>query len=177
MSEALVPPTEGHIIDTNLFIVFERNDALELLERVVTERGVEFLIPERVYDELTPEELPYRTPPVDEAIDAGWIRVVEEIDYADPVVSSTMDLVRRYIAAADGRSEHDIEQTDAVVGGLTATLLVQEQVDSVAVYTSDRAAFRGIERALVEHGYDDRVQLVRAFDFFETVQDRYRFES
>lgn len=50
MSEALVPSTEGHIIDTNLFIVFERNDALELLERVVTERGVEFLIPERVYD-------------------------------------------------------------------------------------------------------------------------------
>jgi hypothetical protein len=30
------------------------------------------------------------------------------------------------MAAADGRSEHDIEQTDAVVGGVTATLVVKE---------------------------------------------------
>ena len=177
MPEPLFPPTEAHVIDTNLFIAFERTDALSLLERAVTERGVELLLPERVYDELTPEGLPYETPPVDQAIDDGWVRIIEEIDYSNPVVSNTMDMVRRYIAAADGRSEHDIEQADAVVGGVTATLLAQEQVESVAVYTSDRAAFRGIERALAENGYNNRVQLVRAFDFFDAVQDRYQFES
>jgi hypothetical protein len=177
MPESLFPPTEAHVIDTNLFIAFERTDSLSLLERAVTGRGIEFLLPERVYDELTPEGLPYETPPIDQAIDDGWVRIIQDIDYSDPVVSNTMDMVRRYIAAADGRSEHDIEQADAVVGGVTATLLVKEQVESVAVYTSDRAAFRGIERALAEHGYNNRVQLVRAFDFFDAVQDRYQFES
>jgi hypothetical protein len=39
------------------------------------------LLPERVYDELTPEELPYETPPVDQAIDDGWVRIVESIAY------------------------------------------------------------------------------------------------
>ena len=175
VAESLFPSTEAHLIDTNLFIAFERTDSLSLLERAVTERGIELLLPERVYDELTPEELPYQTPPVDRAIDDGWIRIVESIEYADPVVSNTMDMVRRYIAAADGRSEHDIEQADAVVGGATATLLVQEKVASVSVYTSDKAAFRGIERALAEHGYNNRVQLVRAFDFVDAVNERYRF--
>ena len=88
-----------------------------------------------------------------------------------------MDMVRRYIAAADGRSEHDIEQADAEVGGTTAMLLERDDVDSVAVYTHDLPACRGIERALTEHGYEDRVQLVRAFDLVETVENRYQFQA
>jgi len=49
MSGSLFPPVDGHVIDTNLFIAFERHDAVELLERAATEHGVELLVPERVY--------------------------------------------------------------------------------------------------------------------------------
>jgi hypothetical protein len=105
------------------------------------------------------------------------VEVLEEVDDTNPVVSATMDMVRRYIAAADDRPEHDIEQADAEVGGTTAMLLDRGEADSVAVYTHDLPAFRGIERAMAKHGYEDRVQLIRAFDFVEAVEDRYQFQS
>jgi predicted transcriptional regulator len=47
----------------------------------------------------------------------------DSIELSLSVISATMDMVRRYIAAADNRSEHNIEQTDAEVGGATAMLL------------------------------------------------------
>lgn len=175
MSDSLFPDVEAHVIDTNLFVAFERHDTVDLLERAVRTHDVVLLLPSRVYEELTPATYPYGTPPIDDAIKAGWVEVLEDVDYTNPVVSATMDMVRRYIAAADDRPEHDIEQADAEVGGATAMLLEHGDADSVAVYTHDLAAFRGTERALTEHSYEDRVQLVRAFDFVETVEDRYQF--
>lgn len=177
MSDPLFPDVDAHVIDTNLFVAFERHDTVEVLKRAVTDHGVVLLVPSRVYEELTPADAPYGTPPVDTAIEAGWVAVLDEVDYTNPVISATMDLVRRYIAAADDRPEDEIEQTDAEVGGATAMLLEQGSADSVAVYTHDLLAFRGIERALTEHGYEDRVQLVRAFDFVEAVEERYRFQD
>lgn len=175
MSDPLFPPVDAHVVDTNCFVAFERNDAVDHLERCVVENEVTLFVPQRVYRELTPEGIPYDTPPVDDAIEAGWVEVLEEVEYSNPVVSATMDTVRRYIGAADDRAEHAIEQADAEIGGATATLLERGAAESVAVYTNDAAAFRGIERALDEHSYGDRVQLVDAFDFFEAVLDRYRF--
>jgi hypothetical protein len=175
--ETLFPPVEAHVFDTSAFILFERRDAVDLLERAVTERSVELRIPERVYAELTPEELPYAEPPVERAIEDEWVRVLGNIEYANPVVSETMDLVRRYIAAASDKHEDDVEQADAALGGATATLFESGTVDSAAVYTTDRAAGRGLERALAEHGYEDRLTVVDAFDFFETIERRYRFQG
>lgn len=177
MSDRLFPAVDAHVIDTDLFVAFERNDAVDLLERSVSEHDVTLLVPQRVYDELTPVNLPYDTPPVDNAIEAGWVRALDEVDYANPVVSSTMDTVRRYISTADERAEHTIEQPDAEVGGATATLLERNTADSVAVYTNDIAAFRGIERALTDQGYDEQVRLVKSFDLFDDVHDRYRFQG
>jgi predicted nucleic acid-binding protein len=138
----LFPDVDAHVIDTNLFVAFERNDAIDLLERNVSEHEVTVSVPRRVYEELTPESLPYDTPPVDEAIEAGWVELLDEVDYANPVVSATMDMVRRYIAAADERAAHTVEQADAEVGGATATLLERGTANSVAVYTNDLPAFR-----------------------------------
>jgi len=177
VSDALFPDVEAHVIDTNLFVTFERHDTIELLERAVRAHDIVLLLPSRVHEELTPANYPYRTPPVDDAIEAGWVQILEEVDYTNPVVSATMDIVRRYIAAADGRPEHEIEQADAEVGGATAMLLERGDADSVAVYTHDLPAFRGIERALSEHGYEDRVQLVRAFDLVKAVEDQYQFHE
>jgi len=70
--DAQFPDVDAHVIDTNLFVAFERNDAIDLLERNVSEHEVTVSVPRRVYEELTPESLPYDTPPVDEAIEAGW---------------------------------------------------------------------------------------------------------
>jgi len=93
VSDQLFPDADAHVIDTDLFIAFERNGAVNLLERSTSEHNVTLLVPQRVYDELAPENLPYDTPPVDSAIEAGWVRVLDEVDYANPVVSSTMDMV------------------------------------------------------------------------------------
>lgn len=175
MSNRLVPSAEAHVIDTNLFIEFERNDAISLLKRAASEHDVVFLLPQRVYEELTPDNLPYSTPPVETAIEDGWVRVLDALEYANPVVSATMDTVRRYIAVTDDRPEHEIEQADAEVGGAAAQLLERGDAQSVVVYTSDVAAFRGIERALTIHDYDGRTKLVVAHDFFEEVQARYEF--
>lgn len=177
MSAQLFPSVESHIIDANLFIRFERHDTVNLLERAVTERDVVLLLPTRVYDELTPESYPYGTPPIEDAIEVGWVQLLEEVDYSSPVVSATMDMVRQYIAAATDRPEHTIEQADAEVGGAAATLLEQGRTESVAIYTNDLPAFRGIERALSQHGYEDPVQLVKAFDFVKSIENRYQFSG
>ncbi|GCF15926.1 hypothetical protein Harman_38610 [Haloarcula mannanilytica] len=177
MSTQLFPSVESHLIDANLFIRFERHDTIGLLERAVTEHNVILLLPARVYEELTPESYPYGTPPVEDAIDAGWVQLLGEVDYSNPVVSETMDMVRQYISAATDRPEHTIEQADAEVGGAAATLLEQGQTESIAIYTNDLPAFRGIERALSKHGYEDSVQLIKAFDFVTSVEDRYQFSE
>lgn len=174
MADGIVPNASAHILDSDCFIVYERHGDVSLLEQVASDSGIAFRLPPRVYDELTPNDLPYDTPPIDDAIEEGWVTLIDDIDYADPTVSTTMDFVRRYIAAATGRPEHEIEQTDAEVGGATAMLLERNEVSSAAVYTNDRAAFAGIMRALDERGVGDRVVMVESFEFFEMVRSRYR---
>ena len=168
---------ESHLIDANLFIRFERHNTVNLLERAVTEQNIVLLLPTRVYEELTPESYPYGTPPVEDAIEAGWVQLLEEVNYSNPVVSATMDMVRQYISAATDRPEHTIEQADAEVGGAAATLLEQGRTESIAIYTNDLPAFRGIERALSQHGYEDAVQLIKAFDFVTSIENRYQFSG
>jgi uncharacterized protein (DUF736 family) len=177
MSPELFPSVESHIIDANLFIRFERHDTVDLLERALTDQNVVFLMPTRVYEELTPDSFPYGSPPIEDAIDAGWVQLLDEVDYSNPVVSATMDMVRQYIAAATDRPEHTIEQADAEVGGAAATFLEQGRTESIAIYTNDLPAFRGIERALLQHDYEDPVQLVKAFEFVKSVENRYQFSG
>jgi hypothetical protein len=88
-----------------------------------------------------------------------------------------MDMVRQYISVATDRPEHTVEQADAEVGGAAATLLEDGRTNSIAIYTNDRAAFRGIERALSQHNYENHVQLIKAFDFANTVENRYQFSG
>jgi len=81
------------------------------------------------------------------------------------------------INVCHGRPEHTIEQADVEVGGAAPTLLEQGRTESIGIYTNDLAAFHGIERALSQHGYKDAVQLVKAFDFVTSVQNRYQFSG
>jgi GAF domain-containing protein len=88
---------------------------------------------------------------------------------------SFMDMVRQHISVATDRPKHTVEQADAEVGGAAATLLEDGRINLIAIYTNDRAAFRGIERALSQHNYENHVQLIKAFDFADTVENRYQF--
>jgi hypothetical protein len=150
VSASLFPEVEAHVIDMNLFVTFERHDTVDLLERAVRAHDVVFLLPSRVYEELTPANYPYGLPPVDDAIEAGWVEVIDDVNYTNSVVSATMDIVRRYTAAADDRPEHDTEQADAEVGGTTAMLLERGDATSVAVHTRFTRLSRnraGVDRA------------------------------
>ena len=60
---------------------------------------------------------------------------------------------------------------------MAATLLAQGRTESIAIYTNDVPAFRGIERALSQHGYEDPVQIVKAFDIVKSVENRYQFSG
>jgi len=88
-----------------------------------------------------------------------------------------MDTVRQYTAVAADRPEHTVGQADAEVGGAAAALLEDGSTNSIAISTSDRAAFRGIERALSQHNYENHVQLIKAFDFADTVENRCQFDD
>ena len=78
------------------------DDTVDLLERAVRSHDVVLLLPSRVYEELTPANYPYGTPPVDDAIEAGWVEVLEDVDYTNPVVSATMHMVRLRTTTEDG---------------------------------------------------------------------------
>jgi len=61
--------------------------------------------------------------------------------------------------------------------GRLATVLEQGRTESIAIHTNDVPAFRWIERALSQHSYEDPVQIVKAFDFVESVENRYQFSG
>lgn len=179
MSLSIIPDTNVHIADTNLFIAFGRPESgrFELLERIAEEHGLVFTIPQRVYDELTVNENDYTISqePIDLALERGWATLAEDLDYANPVVSDTMDIVRRYIAIATERDEDEVEQADASVGGVAAQLLEREEALSITVYTGDIAARRGIEVALTKHGYSDCIRTIDTFDVQNAAVNQYEY--
>ncbi|QSG07889.1 Uncharacterized protein HSBGL_2582 [Halapricum desulfuricans] len=71
------------------------NSRYRALRRFARRNEVVFVLPKRVYDELTPSDPNIETPPVDTAIDDGWATVAEPLDFSDPIVSRTMDSVQR----------------------------------------------------------------------------------
>lgn len=177
MSLSVVPDTEAHIADTNLFIAFGRPESsrFALLQRIAEEHSLLFMIPQRIYEELSggPDAYTTADEPIDIALNCGWTVLAEEPEYANPVVSDTMDIVQRYIATATEREEDTIEQADVAIDGVAAHLLERNGAGSVTVYTGDDAARRGIEVALTKHGYGDRIRTVDAFALHDAALQRY----
>jgi predicted nucleic acid-binding protein len=115
-----------HIADTGFFVALG-NPSKERYQRVRTfarRNDLVFVVPERVYEELTSadssERLTAEPIPVDVAIDEGWVRVADPLEYTNPLVSKTMDDIQRYIASVDDRPEDEIERADPALGALTA---------------------------------------------------------
>jgi hypothetical protein len=166
-----------HIADTGFFVALG-NSSNERYQRVRTfaERNeIVFVVPERIYEELTgteDEEIDETEAiPIDVAIDDGWVRVADSLEYTNPVVSKTMDGIQRYIANADERSADEIERADPALGALAAQALSSGTTIHAYIYTTDIAAGEGAETILASEGYDDAVTFVNGFRFIDDLLD------
>ena len=158
-----------HIADTGLFVAMGQpsNSRYQAVRRFARRNDVAFVLPERVYEELTVDESDVEAPPVDAAIDEGWATVAAPLEFSEPVVSRVMDGVQRYIANADDRPADEVERADAALAALAAQHLSVGTATEVYIYTTDIAAGEGAETVLASEGYGDSVTFVNGFRFIE----------
>ena len=162
-----------HIADTGFFVALgaPTNQRYQRVRTFAQRNGIVFAVPERVYEELTTTDTNESTEieaiPVDAAIDDGWVRVSESLDYTNPVVSRTMDGIQRYIANADDRPADEIERADPALGALAIQALSSGDAGHAYIYTTDIAAGEGAETVLASEGYGDAVTFVNGFRFID----------
>jgi hypothetical protein len=158
-----------HIADTGLFVAMGQpsNSRYQAVRGFARRNDIAFVLPERVYEELTVDEPDVETPPVDAAIDEGWATVAAPLEFSEPVVSRVMDGVQRYIANADDRPADEVERADAALAALAAQYLSAGTATDVYIYTTDIAAGEGAETVLASEGYGDSVTFVNGFRFIE----------
>jgi len=158
-----------HIADTGLFVAMGQpsNSRYQAVWRFARRDGITFVLPERVYEELTVDDPDVEGPPVDAAIEEGWATVAAPLEFSEPVVSRVMDGVQRYIANADDRPADEVERADAALAALAAQHLSAGTATEVYIYTTDIAAGQGAETVLASEGYGDSVTFVNGFRFIE----------
>ncbi|RJX42759.1 hypothetical protein DM826_08685 [Halonotius aquaticus] len=158
-----------HIADTGLFVAMGQpsNSRYQAVRRFVRRNDITFVVPQRVYDELTTDQSAVENPPVDTAIEAGWVQVAAPLPFSKPIVSRVMDGVQRYIASVDDRPADNVEQADAALAALAAQQLSTGETTAVYIYTTDIAAGDGAETVLADEGYGDSVTFVNGFRFID----------
>ena len=158
-----------HIADTGLFVAMGQtsNSRYQAVRRFARRNDVTFVLPERVYEELTVDDPDVEAPPIDAAIDEDWATVAASLEFSKPVVSRVMDGVQRYIANADDRPADEVERADAALAALAAQHLSVGTATEVYIYTTDIAAGEGAETVLASEGYGDSVTFVNGFRFIE----------
>ena len=167
-----------HITDTGFFVALGK-PSKERYQRVRTfarHNDIVFVVPERVYEELTDtgssELLSGEPIPIDVAIDDGWVRIADSLEYTNPLVSKTMDGIQRYIASTDDRPEDEIERADPALGALAAQALSAGDATHAYIYTTDIAAGEGAEAVLGSAGYEDSVTFVNGFRFIDDLLEQ-----
>ncbi len=162
-----------HIADTGLFVAMGQssNSRYRAVRRFVRGNDITFVLPERVYEELTVNEPDVEAPPIDTAIDEGWATIAAPLEFSEPVVSRVMDGVQRYIANADDRPADEVERADPALAALAAQHLSAGTATEVYIYTTDIAAGEGAETVLASEGYGDSVTFVNGFRFIEDLVD------
>ena len=162
-----------HVTDTGFFVALgaPSNDRYQRARTFANRNEITFVVPKRIYEELTRadsgEIVEAKSMPIDVAIDDGWVRVAEPLEYTNPVVSKTMDGIQRYIANADNRPADGIERADPALDALAAQALSSGSVTHAYIYTTDIAAGEGAETVLASEGYGDAVTFVNGFRFVE----------
>ncbi len=161
-----------HIADTGLFVAMGEpsNSRYKAIRRFARRNDITFVLPERVYEELTADVSDNRSPPVDIAIDEEWAAVAAPLKFSQPIVSRTMDGIQRYIANADDRPADEVEQADPALAALAAQHLSIGEATEVYIYTTDIAAGEGAEVVLASEGYGDSVMFVNGFRLIEDLR-------
>jgi hypothetical protein len=161
--------SEIHIADTGLLVAAGQpsNSRYQALRGYARRNDLVFVVPERVYDELTTEDGDADPPAVDTAIDEGWVKVADSLDYTESLVSKAMDGIQRYIANADDRQADEIERADAALAGHAAQALATGSATHAYIYTTDIAAGEGAETVLADERYGDAVTFVNGFALLE----------
>ncbi|WP_096391782.1 hypothetical protein [Halopenitus persicus] len=168
--------TTVYIADTGIFVRCggPDNDKFQRLRRSVRQIGVSLRIPQRVYEELggdpAADAYPSGNIPYPDGFEEGWIVVADELDYANPLVSTVMDEARRFIANETDRDEDSIEKADTALIGLAAQLLDSEEAEHVVLLTTDKPAGNAAETLLPQYGFSDRIEFrYVSVEYLETI--------
>lgn len=162
-----------HIADTGVLAAIgtPSNKRYRRVRTFSKRNDITFVIPERVYAELRPDTSngihEKKLVPVDTAINEGWVRVADPLDYTNSAVSKTMNGIQRYIANADDRPEDEIERADSALGAVASQTLSTGDAVQAYIYTTDIAAGEGTKVILEKIGYNDSVTFVNGFRFIE----------
>ena len=146
------------------------NSRYEAVRRFARRNDITFVLPERVYEELTPNSATTRTTPVETAIEEGWTTVADPLVFSEPIVSRVMDGVQRYIANADDRPADEVERADPTLAALAVQELSAGTASKVFIYTTDIAAGEGAEAVLASERYGDSLTFVNGFRFIEDLE-------
>jgi hypothetical protein len=168
--------TTVYIADTGVFVRCggPNRDKFQRLRRALRQAGVSLRIPQRVYEELggdpAADEYPSGNIPYPDGFEEGWIDVADDLDYANPLVSTVMDGARRYIANETDRDEDSIEKADTALIGLAAQVLDSGEADTVVLLTTDKPAGRAAETLLPQYGFSDRIEFrYVSVEYLETI--------
>jgi hypothetical protein len=173
MSESFDPLGESvaWVADTGLFVACGRqqNQKYTALERFAQRNDLTFVIPQRVYDELggAPDRSTPGQTPINSAIDAGWVRVADEPDYSNSIVSQVMDDVRSFIARSSNRDEDQIEKADTALAAVAVEQLQEDKF--VCVVTTDVDAGEGVVASLDATGFENRAQFKNGFELIDEI--------
>lgn len=161
------------IADTGLFIACGRRQhgKFTALERFVRRNELTLVVPRRVYAELG--GAPERSTPghltIDSAIEAGWVRVADEPDYADGTVARVIDDARSYIARSSNRNEDRVEKADTALAAVAAERLDGGTAEFAYVLTTDIDAGEAVVAALEANGFENRARFKNGFDFVDDI--------
>ena len=136
------------IADTGLFVAMGQpsNGRYQAVRRFARRNDITFLLPERVYEELTVDDSEIKEVPVDVAIDEGWATVAAPLEFSEPIVSRVMDGVQRDIATAAGRPAYQVERADVALAALATQHPSAGTATDVYIYAASRRELNVVSR-------------------------------
>lgn len=165
------------VLDTGVLVAcgLPDNEKYRSLASFAARVDARLVVPRRVYEELgeTPDAYDGSGAVVDQAVEAGWLSVLEELDYSVENVSRAMDAVRGRIGSLSGRGPDDVEQADAALAGAAVQVSASGPVERVVVVTTDGPAGAAIQRILGDIEQVDRTVL-DGFVFIDWLTDDLR---
>lgn len=167
-------------IDSSVLISCGRCEStrFQALAREARQRQTVFRISPQVYTEVTGnpslDEYTAGDYAVDEALEEGWMKVIESPSYSNSDISTVMDQARSFIASSSNRSEDIIEKADTEMVGLALELLLTDTTDRVVLVTNDIPLGKAAESLLPQYGFDnEQISWLRGGDLADELGEDF----